>query len=427
MQLVVLGLNHRTAPLETRERAALLPDEATEVTASLLEDAAAAEVVILSTCNRTEFYTITNDPAGVIERQREMMRQRKSVDLTPGDSGYLYQHDEAVRHLFRVAAGVDSMVLGENGIVAQVKNAFEAANNAGAVGPLLGKLFPCALRVAKRARTETEIGHGAVSLPNAGLTLARKVFGALDTRHALVIGAGTTGTALAERLKEIGVRSITVANRTRSRAEEVAERVGGKGVGLEDLPDVLAECDVVLSAVHSATPVLTRDTVARAMEPRKFGRPLLAVDLGVPRNIDPGCGSLEGVFLYAVDDLQQLVNLNLGRRRLEIPAVEKIVDEECGKYTEWRSALDATPVLVALRAHVEALRQESLERFGGSIPDSERERLDQFSRALVNKLLHAPTLSVKGCDSSTAQGLAQLDWTRRLFAVDGESRDGDES
>jgi glutamyl-tRNA reductase len=424
MHVVVHGLNHRTASLDVRERAALLPDEAADAMEELIRRGAAAESVVLSTCNRTEFYAVTDDPAGLVVVQRELLRERKRVDPEPGHVAYVHERRDGVKHLFRVAGGIDSMVLGENGIVAQVKDAFEYAQAAGTVGPMFGKLFPAALRVAKRSRTETDIAHGVVSLPKAGLTLARKIFGSLEKRRAVVVGAGATGRRLAERLREENVARIVIANRTLAHAEELAADVGGVAIPLEDLPEALADADLVMTAVHTATPLLDRALMNQAMASRNVGRPMLVVDLGVPRNVDPRCGSREGVFLYAVDDLQDLVERNLGRRRKEIPAVERIVTEETERFLEWMVALDAAPIVVAMREHADQVRREALDKFGKSMSDGEREQLEKFSRALVNKLLHDPTVSVRGCDSKTPLGRTRLDWTRRLFGLD---RDGDGS
>ncbi len=419
MHVVVHGLNHRTAPLDVREKAALLPEEAADAMEQIVRRGVASESVVLSTCNRTEFYAVTENAAGAVEVHRELLRAGKGVDPAPGGLAYVHERREGVAHLFRVAGGIDSMVLGENGIVAQVKDAFEYAQAAGTVGPLFGKLFPAALRVAKRSRTETDIGHGVVSLPKAGLTLARKIFGTLERRRAVVVGAGATGRTLAERLYEDGVPHITIANRTLNRAEELAAEVKGDAVSLDELPDVLAEADLVMTAIHSSTPLVDRAMLEEAMDSRNVGRPMLVVDLGVPRNVDKACGGLEGVFLYAVDDLQDLVERNLGKRKKEIPSVERIVLEETDRFQDWIVALDAAPVVVAMREHAEEIRREALQKFSKSMSDTEREHLEKFSRALVNKMLHEPTVSVRACDAKTPLGRTRLDWTRRLFGLDG--------
>jgi len=427
MRIVVHGINHRTAPLDVRERAALLPDEAAEAMRRLVRDGVAAESVILSTCNRTEFYAVTDEPERVVEAQRGLLRERKEVDAEPGGIAYVHDRRHGAEHLFRVAGGIDSMVIGENGIVAQVKTAFDEARAVGTVGPVFQRLFPAALHMAKRARAETRIGQGAVSLPKAGLTVARRIFGDLAERSALVVGAGATGTQLAHRLREEGVGRITIANRTLLRAEELARDVSGRAVGLEELPAAVAGADLLMTAATVSAPLLDAEQLERIRDRRKVGRPMLVIDLGVPRNVSADCGDLEGVFLYAVDDLQELVELNLGRRRQEVEAVEAIVQEETDRFGEWLVALDATPVLVAMRERAEAVRQETLAKFARHATDGEREHLEQLSRALMNRLLHAPTVSVRQCDASTSLGRTRLDWTRRLFDIDGQEPEGDEA
>jgi glutamyl-tRNA reductase len=427
MRIVVHGLNHRTASIDVRERAAFLPEEAASTARRLVDEGTAAEVVILSTCNRTEFYSVTENPEATVARARELLRETKGVDPVPGENAYVHMRREGAEHLFRVAGGIDSMVIGENGIVAQLKGAFELAGEVGTLGPLFRKLFPAALRMAKRARTETGIAQGAVSLEKAGLTLARKVYSSLDKRHALLVGAGVTGQRLAERLAEEGVGAITVANRTLARAEELAARVGGEAVGLDGIPGALEHADLLLTAAHVSEPVITGKMIAKAMSGKRRGRAILVIDLGVPRNVDAKCADMEGVFLYAVDDLQDLVERNLGRRRSHVPAVERIVKEEVDRYRDWLVSLDVTPVLVAMREQADAVRQESIDRFGKSLGDEERERLERFSKTLMNKLLHAPTVSVRTCDASTPVGRSRLDWTRKLFALDGEEPEGDDT
>ena len=225
MRLVVHGVSHRTAPLEVRERAAFLPEEAQAAARKLVDEGVAAEAVILSTCNRTEFYTVAENPERVIQRTRRLLRDEKGVDPDPEDIAYVHTRRASAEHLFRVAGGIDSMVIGENGIVAQVKGAFALAEESGTLGPLFRRLFPSALRMAKRARSETGIAQGAVSLENAGLNIASRIYSSLDKRHALLVGAGVTGQRLAERLSEAGVGGLTVANRTRPRAEELAAKI----------------------------------------------------------------------------------------------------------------------------------------------------------------------------------------------------------
>ena len=319
------------------------------------------------------------------------------------------------------------MVLGETGILGQVRDAHQWATRAETLGPLLGKLFPAALRSGKRARTETAIGQGAGSHARAGVTLAAKIFGKLGNRRGLIVGTGETGAHTASHLSEAGMTSLRFANRTRERAETLAAQYGGEVVDFGALEAAIAEADVVVTAVASPDRVLTQETVGNALERRGRERPLLIVDLGVPRNVAPEVGSFRSIFLYSVDDLESLIALNLERRKKELPKVESIVDEEASKYVEWMTSLGATPTVVALRDHVEQLRQESLTKYLKGASSEERERMEQFSRALLNRMLHDPLRSIRGCDPQTREGIDHLDWTRRLFGLDAPDGPEDEN
>ena len=424
MRLVVLGLNHRTAPLELREKVAFLDQDAADALKELAAHDNFAEVVLLSTCNRTEVYAATDDPAAVDAAWRDLVRRRRGVELTP-ESTYFHERRECAVHLLRVASGIDSMVLGETGILGQVREAHALASREETLGPLLGRLLPAALHTGKRARTETAIGQGAISHAKAGVTLARKVFGDLVKRTVLVVGSGVTGTLTASHLAEEGVTDLVFANRTAARAEGLASRYRGRAIPLEEVIPALAEVDVVVTAVGAQEPILTAAAAEPVLARRKTGRPLLVVDLGVPRNVEPALGENESVFLYSVDDLESLVSMNLERRKREIPKVTEIIEDEVERYREWLSSLGATPVLVEMRRHVDSVRVETLEKFGRTLSIEEREQLDRFSRTLMNKLLHDPTLAVRECDASTPKGLSQLSWTRRLFGLD-PNRDGEE-
>ena len=417
MRLLVLGLNHRTAPLEMRERVAFLPQEAAAALDRFRAAGTVSEVVIVSTCNRTELYSVAEDTDAAIAAKLAVIREVKNLDLSDGRYTYIHEQQEAVEHLFRVAGGIDSMVIGETGILGQVKEAFELASRRETVGTVLGRLFPLAFRVGKRARSETRIGEGAGSVAKGGIQLARRVFGDLKEHTALVIGAGETGSHVATLLRGAGVRSLLVANRTFETAEDVAAREGGRAVALADIDDELRGAHVVFCAVSTPQPILTSARVEKAIGGRRKS-PLLVIDLGVPRNVSPDVGDLENVFLYAVDDLQELVNLNVGRREGEIPAVERIVAEEAEGFREWRGTLAAKPVIVGIRNEFENIRREALEKFAKSLSDPERELLERFSRGFMNKMLHGPTVSVRECDPETTVGRARLEWTRAMFGLD---------
>ncbi len=427
MRLLVLGLNHRTAPIEMRERVAFLPEEASDALDRFREAGTVSEMAIVSTCNRTEIYTVCEDPDAAVAAKLELVRDLKHVDLSDGSHTYVHEQHAAVDHLFRVAGGVDSMVVGETGILGQVKDAFELASRRDTVGTYFGRLFPLAFRVGKRARSETGIGRGAGSLAKAGIQLARRVFGDLSERTVLVIGAGETGAHAASLLRQAGVRGLVIANRTVARAEDVATREGGRAIGLEidGLVEEIGKAHVVVTAAGIPEPLLRAEHLEKALA---GGRPapILLIDLGVPRNIAPEAGSVENVFLYAVDDLQELVNLNVGRREDEIPAVEDIIVEESARFWEWLGALSAKPVLVDMRNEVDRLRLETIDKFAKSLDESERALLEKFSMGFMNKILHGPTVGVRKCDPGTPIGRERLDWTRRLFGLsEPEALNGD--
>jgi glutamyl-tRNA reductase len=419
MEILVHGLNHRTAPLELREKVAFLPEEATEAIRELHGHDSVSEIAVLSTCNRTEFYLISERPDTALEEQIRIVKKFKNIDLREADITYLHRQRECVEHLFRVAGGIDSMVIGEVGILGQVKNAFELAEERQSIGSIFGKLFPLALRVGKRSRNETQIGRGAVSVEKAGVQLAQKVFGDLSRRSVLVIGAGATGARVAEFLHEAGTRELTFANRTLARAEELAQCYEGRATGVDELATEVGHNDIVVTAVNTPEPILGHEVMKNALDLRRK-RPLLVVDLGVPRNVVAEAARLEGVFLYAVDDLQELVNLNLGRRKNEIPAVEKIVHGEANRFFDWIDSLETAPVVVALREQVDRVRRDSLARVKGKLSGEERELLEKFSITFMNKILHGPTVSVRKCKAGTHSGLSQLHWTRRIFGLDVE-------
>jgi glutamyl-tRNA reductase len=426
MEIVVHGVSHRTAPLDVRERVAFLPEEIAPALAALSADDSVAEVALLSTCNRTEFYAVTDRPEAAVQGQRRLLAERKGVDLSTPDLAYVRSHREAIEHLFRVAAGIDSAVLGENAILGQVKTAYDAAQREGRVGPVLGRLFPAAIHAGKRCRAETAIGTGAASLEKSAVQLAERVFGELAQRAAVVVGSGDSGRRVAGLLREAGIASLKFASRTEAHAREVAAEFGGAAIPFEAARDALPHADILVSAVASPEPWLGSSDLEHTLGSRRRGS-LLVLDLGVPRNIDAGAGSLPAVFLYTVDDLQELVDLNVARRRREIPVVEGIVREEADRFSEWLQSLAAAPVLVAIREEAERVRLESLARYGRGLDPKERALLDRFSSGLVNKLLHSPTVAVRGCNPETREGLAGLDWARRMFGLDHPGANGDRS
>lgn len=419
MQLLLVGVNHRTAGIEEREALALREDEASALLTELTGRGLVSEAVALSTCNRTEFYAVGDaiDDAG--EPIRQAVREVRPQDpLAPGPHRYVLTGTEAVEHLFRVACGLDSMVLGDVQILGQVKEAYARARKIGSAGVVLDRLFETALRAGKRSRRETSIGAGTVSIASAAVELA-ETHGTLRGKHVLVIGAGQTARLAARHLAQRGPASIVVANRELKRAVQLAESVGGRGTDLAGLGEALADADVVISATSAPTTLVSAALVRRAMEQRP-DRPLLMIDLAVPRDIEAEARHVSHVTLHAVDSIQAVVGKGLGQRASQVPSVERIIAQECARFDAWWRGLEATPVVVALRDHFERVRQEELRRLR-HLPPEERARADRLTRTLVNRLLHVPTLRLKS-DAASDEGHRRLLAAQELFALGAPER-----
>ncbi len=421
-ELLVIGLSHHTAPLAVRERLSVATERTGEEIQRLLATGALTESVVLSTCNRVEAYAAARDPVAAAKLLRDYLQQRTDDDV----AGYLYERlgTEAVRHTFRVASSLDSMVVGEPQILGQMKCAFAMSEAAGGVGMLLGRCFHRAFAVAKRVRTETGIASGTVSVSSIAIELACKIFGNLRGRRALLVGAGKMSEAAARTLAKQGVR-LFVVNRSPERAEELARACGGEARGYEQLASELVASDVVITSTASPRFVITADLMHDVTRARRH-RPLFLIDIAVPRDVDPRVGDLGSVFLYDLDDLQQVANENLATRRREAHAAEQIVAAEIEQFERWRGSLGLTPTVVALRERVrDALRGElerTLPRLN-SLGEAELKSLEKMIDAMVNKVLHQPLTELKR-GSETPEGAMLIDAARRLFALpdDGETK-----
>jgi len=372
---------------------------------------------VLSTCNRSEIYVVSGDPARAREEVTgflsEYHRLPESV-FTP----HLFSHDSeaAVRHLFRVAAGLDSIVVGEPQILGQVKDAFQAAAEHHRAGPVLSKLFHWSFLVGKRVRTETGLGEGAVSVSFAAVALARKIFGQLNGRRVLVVGAGEISTLTAQHLRANGVGEILVTSRTQAHAEALAASVNGRSVPWDDLAQGVAASDIVVTATGSQRPIITRAQVEAGRHRRD---PLFIIDIAVPRDVEASVGDIEQVFLYNVDDLQTLVQENLSRRSSEVDRAEAIVAEEVAKFGAWQRSRGAVPTIVALRERFDRIRRSELNRLDGKLsgltPEA-RTRVDEVTRLIVEKLLLEPTEQLKGLPDEETQ-VAYTEAINRLFRL----------
>lgn len=389
-----VGVNHRTAPVEEREKVAFSPEELPSALDRVRARLGAA--VIVSTCNRTELYTATSGDVSESERLLEALCETRGVDLHPRFTYFLAQ-DEAVRHLFRVAAGVDSMVLGESQILGQVRDALSAATEAGTLDAVLSRLLHSALRVGKRARAQTNIGRYSVSVSSAAVTLARKTIETLDGKTVLVISAGTTGKLAARGLAESGAGRILVTNRTGERAAELAQSIGGLPVPFSRLDRTLSESDVVISGTGASGFVLGPGLVAPAAAGRN-GNALVLIDIAVPRDIDPSVADLPGVRLFDIDDIESVSRASMRGRRREVLRVQAHVEDEVEDFLTWWRHQDVVPVIAALKERAEELRRREVERTLKRMPDlseEERERIEAMSQALVKKMLDRPIARLK--------------------------------
>ncbi len=439
MQLFLLGLNHRTAPVEVREQLSLSPSRLPVALRELRERAGAREVAILSTCNRAEVYAVGE--ADAAPRVEKFLTEFHRVPAA-GLHNHLYHmgDGDSARHLFRVAAGIDSLVLGESQILGQVKTAFEAARANGVVGGVLDELFRRAISCGKRARAETEIGRGALSVGSAAVELARQIFGPLQGHTVLILGAGKISELTAQHLVSSGARRIIVANRTYQRAQEIAQQFGSdssdatgaprlmaQAVMWEEFPQHLIDADIVIASTRAPGFVLSAEQVTVAMKARsarKVSGPLLLIDIAVPRDIDPLAHQLDNVFLYDIDDLQGVVNSNRTQRSGELMLVESIVEDEVTSWENWYRGLEAQPVMAALAQHAENIRDREVEAALAQLPNlTERERdvVRGMGRSISGKLIHAPLRHLRQAAIDNTNDIEAL---RRAFGLNEINSNG---
>jgi glutamyl-tRNA reductase len=431
VHLFLLGVSHRTAPVDLRERLDFSSRDVGAAVEALATRSSAAESVVLSTCNRSEIYVASTAPQ---QARDEIVRFLTEYHQLPAETFlphvFSFSDASAAQHLFRVAAGLDSLVVGEPQILGQVKDAFQAASERRCTGPVLSKLFHWSFNVGKRVRTETALGEGAVSISFAAVALARKIFGRLGGRRVLVVGAGEISTLTAQHLRSHGVGEMIITSRTAAHAEALAASVGGSAVPWDRLESALAIADIVVTATGSQRPIITRAQV-EAVTGRRRRDPLFIIDVAVPRDVESSVGDIEQVFLYNVDDLQTVVQENIGRRTAEITRAESIVTEEVAKFTAWQRSRGAIPTVVALRERFDAIRRAELQRLESkmsALPPETRALFDQMSRLLVEKLLLEPTEQLKALPDEETQ-VAYTEAVNRLFRLrdDGTQTDAAET
>lgn len=415
MSLLTFGINHKTAPVEIRERVAFPPEQVTDALRELVGRPAVNEAAILSTCNRTELYCQVED--GISDPVAQWFgdyHKLSTEQLSP--YAYTLPDQTAVRHMLRVASGLDSMVLGEPQILGQMKAAYSTAKQAGTMRSLLDRLFQHTFTVAKQVRTDTAIGNSPVSVAFAAVSLAKQIFADLSGQTALLIGAGETIELAARHLRESGIGRIIIANRTLERAHTLATEVNGYAISLEDIPGHLAEADVLISSTGSPLPILGKGSVESALKQRKR-RPMFMVDIAVPRDIESEVGSLSDVYLYTVDDLDQVIQENLKSRQDAAHQAEEIIDTQVTHFMGWLRSLDAVDTIRGYREHGEALRNEELQRAQRLLASGKdpQEVLTQLARGLTNKLLHSPCTNLRQAGFEGREDLLQA--ARELFSL----------
>ncbi|HHQ69665.1 MAG TPA: glutamyl-tRNA reductase [Halothiobacillaceae bacterium] len=420
MSLIAIGLNHKTAPLDIRERVAFGPERIRSALHELLNGFGAREAAIVSTCNRTEIYT--HSPC-VVDSLIEWLAAFHNISpesLKP----YIYAHEDesAIRHLMRVACGLDSMVLGEPQILGQIKDAFLVAQDEQALGPILGRLFQNTFAVAKQVRTDTQIGASPVSVAFAAVSLARQIFGSLEKKTALLIGAGETIELCARHLRSAGLKHIIIANRSIKRANVLAEQYEGTAIGLTDIPNQLPRADIVISSTASSLPLLGKGAAEAALKARKR-RPIFMVDIAVPRDIEPQVGDLQDIYLYTVDDLQTVIEEGQKTRQQAAEQAEEIIDVQVEHFLQWIQLQTGAQLIRNYRNHADEIREETLKRARNLINTGHdpQEALEYLANTLTNRLIHQPTVVLR--EACLSGDLATVHNVSRVVGLDQEADD----
>ena len=425
MEFIVIGLNHDTAPLEIRERLAFQDSKIKEALSQCRSIVSLKENMILSTCNRVEICAAAVEAERASIDLKDFLSRYHGIALKDFEKNlYQFSGQEAVRHVFRVASSLDSMVKGEPQILGQIKDAYSTAAQSKACGLLLNKLLHRAFHVAKRVRTETRIGNSAVSVSFVAVELARKIFGTLEKKTVLLIGAGEMCELAARHLVSGGADRVLVSNRTYERAVALAREFNGEPIAFDDISQGLRKADIVISSTGSPRAIVSHDQVVKVLRDRKQ-KPLFFIDIAVPRDVEPSVNDIENAYLYNMDDLQQVVNQNIQDRELEARKAEAIVEEEVTQFVRWYQTLDVTPTIIALRKKFEGIRKKELEKMLSLHPnlsEKEKKSLEALTAAIVNKILHEPLTLLKQDQKNGASDL-YLDTLQVLF---GLSREPDE-
>lgn len=421
MNIITVGLSHKTAPVEVREKLSFPESKMAEALYRLCNYEGIEESMILSTCNRVEIYAVARDiEDGVLQIKRFLRESNNTIkeeEVVP--HLYIYTADDAVRHVFRVAASLDSMVVGESQILGQLKDAFECALSHKCTKVILNRLLKKAISVAKRIRTETKIAESAVSVSSVAVELAIKIFGSLENKRVLLVGAGEMAELAARHLLANGVKNIVVTTRTYDRASQLASEFKGEAIRFEDFPKEMVKTDILICSTSAPMYIIKYEDIHRIIHERK-NRPVFLIDISVPRNIEPRINEIDNVYLYDIDDLQTVVSANLKEREKEAAKAEEIIVSEVRTFTEWLRTLGVVPTIVALKEKVEEIRKAELEKTLSKlkdISDEERRSIEGLTNSIINKILHAPLVALKN-RSNSSEGSLYVEVARRLFNLD---------
>ncbi|MBI5213069.1 MAG: glutamyl-tRNA reductase [Nitrospirae bacterium] len=423
MKILVIGLNHKTADVEIRERLAFNGPKLEEGIFGLREIPEVKEVALLSTCNRVEIYSCVADSSSATENIKKFLSDFHGIQRSDFEKAlYFITDSDAVRHVLRVASSLDSMVVGEPQILGQIKDTFDFALSKKTTGILLNRLMKKAISTAKRVRTETRIAENAVSISFAAVELAKKIFTDLSGKSFMLLGAGEMAELAARHLVGNGVTDVKVVNRTYERGCELAKEFNGKPVRFEDFLQELANTDIIICSTGAPTYVLYKAQMQSVLKERKH-RPVFIIDISVPRNIDPEINKIDGVYLYDVDDLQGVVDTNMLERKKEAELAEKIIDEEVEKFLKWMSSLDSVPTIVALRQKAEEVKNEEFEKFKNKFPELDDEKIkavEYLATAIINKLIHPPTVALKEDTEDRDELIAMI---KKLYGINGDDNE----
>lgn len=418
MELLAVGLNHKTAPIEVREKLYFSPSEIQDSLIDFKKNNLSSESLILSTCNRTEFYIVSNSKTDELFNYiSNFILAKKGVNYSDYERClYIYDFENSVRHIYEVASGIDSMAIGEHQILNQIKQAYMLSSNAKTSGIILHKLINKALWVGKRVRNETEISSGATSISGIAVELAKKIFTDVSLKSTLLIGSGETAELTAQILKDEGVKNLFITNRTFSNAESLAKKFSAVAIPFEDLQNALSKVDIVISATSSSEPILRFEQMKKVMNLRHH-KPIFIVDIAVPRDFEPEISKIYNVFLYSIDDLKVIAEKNLAKRAQEIPKVKSIIDDEVRKFMLWVGELKITPLIQKLIEKIENIRNAEVQKIKRDFSSEDFTKIDILTKNIINKILHEPITKLKELNEESEISLLQIELFKNIFTI----------